>query len=379
MRVADIGKVLDLTWAVRQNGRKFIPNFEGPAGIGKSQAVHQWCKAMAEKIPGFRMIDQRCALLDPTDLQGLPWKDDTLGVTKFLPPDILPRDGHGVLFLDEINRSNQPVMNALMQILTEYAVGASYKLPPGWVIVTATNPPDGEAYDVNNMDAALQDRIRTFKVRFDHKTFKDFAKSQSWPATVLSYLDSGQWVYKEPGTGDGHYISPRGWEDLAVAEMAGAMDDTDIHHELCLSILGKNIGQDYWNFCHKTRPIQYGDLLKDFEASGKKKDKIKELPSFKDFEKYGNPKQANSYRADLLSATFQSFVNEGKKVDDNILIAVVDVMPIDQSAALLHSMSFKHDDPAAWLLSMKSRFPDTFARIRTVTSKKQGASNAATK
>jgi hypothetical protein len=94
------------------------------------------------------------------------------------------------------------------------------------------------------------------------------------------------------------------------------------------------------------------------------------MQSYKDFEKYGNPKKAGSYRADLLSASFQSFIDKGKAVDEDILVSVIDIMPVDQSAALLHALSFKHDDPAAWLLGMKSRHADSFARIRSVASRR---------
>ena len=371
MKVTDIEKILNKAWKVRQAGKNVVPLFSGPSGIGKSQIVHQWVNEMTKQYKDFRMIDMRCALKDGSDFAGLPWRDEKRGLTQFLPPDFLPQDGHGVFFLDEVNRGTTPVMNAIMSLLTERKID-NYKLPDGWIIVTAINPADSEAYDVNTMDAALMNRLVMYNVKFEHKSFIDYAKKKEWSPTVISYLSSGDWIYKEPGQGDGHYISPRSWEFLSDDELAGGKEDADLHHETCVALLGKNIGMSYWNFVHKTKPILYGEMEKEFNKINKKVDKIQEMESFKDFEKYGNPKKAGSYRADLLTATFQSFIDKGKDLDENILVAVSDVMPVDQAAALIQTVSLKQEDPAAWILKMKQSHPNTFSRIRSVVNKKAG-------
>ena len=377
MKVVDIMKVLDKTWKVRLNGKNQIPCFVGPSGIGKSQIVHQWCEKMRREYPGFKMIDRRLATLDSSDFTGLPWRNEELMVTEFLSPDFLPRDGHGVLFLDELNRGNTSVMNAVMQLLTERGIG-NYKLPDGYIIVTAINPADSDSYDVNSMDAALANRLISYHTRLDMVSFIEYATKKEWSNTIVSYLKSGQWVYKEPGQGDGIYISPRSWEYLSDDELVGAKDEPDLHHETCVALLGKNIGLDYWNFCHKTKPVTYKDFLSDFNKAGKNIDKFKSTESYKDFEKYGNPKKANSYRADLLQATFQSIVDAGSSVQEDILISVIDIMPVDQSAALFHAMSFKNADPANWLTGMKTRHPESFARIRSVAGRNKEAATGTT-
>ena len=370
MKVADIDKVLDKTWKVRMNGKNITPLFVGASGIGKSQVVLAWAQKMKKQYPDFGVVDLRLARLDSADFTGLPFKNEKEETTEFLPPNFLPKSGYGIFFLDELNRGNTSVTNCVMQLLTERSIG-EYHLPDGWIIATAVNPSDSDSYDVNTMDAALLNRLVPYNVKFDHKTFVDDGQKKEWSKTVLSYLRSGQWVYKEPGQGDGIYISPRSWEYLSDDELAGGIDDPDLHHETCVALLGKNIGLDYWNFCHKTKPVTYTELERDFLSINKDKGKIKDMNSYKDFEKYGNPKKAGSYRADLLQASFQSFVDKGKAVDEDILVAILDIMPVDQSAALLHTLSFKHDSPADWLLGMKGRHSDSFARIRTVTKRKK--------
>ena len=379
MKATDIDKILDKVWKIRMNGRNQVPCFVGPSGIGKSQIVAQWVTKMKKEYPDFMMIDLRCATLDPSDFQGLPWKNEKLGITEFLPPEFFPKGGHGVFFLDEVNRGPTAVMNSIMKLLTERCVNERAKLSDGWIIVTAINPADSEAYDVNTMDAALMNRLVMYNVKFDNKTFIDYARVKKWSPTVISYLGSGQWIYKEPGQGDGCYIAPRSWEFLSDDEQAGSIDDADLHHETCIALLGKNIGMDYWNFCHKTKPVTYQELEKEYLSINKDKSKITSMESFKDFEKYGNPKKAGSYRADLLTATFQSFIEKGKEVDEDILISVVDVMPVDQAAALIQTISLKNDDPADWILRNKQKHPDSFSRIRSVVNKKQVGKTDATK
>lgn len=76
----------------------------GPPGIGKSSIVAQ----IAEEGK-LRFIDLRLSQLAPTDLRGLPVAIPTsktkpqTGTSAWYPPEFLPKDGAGILFLDELN------------------------------------------------------------------------------------------------------------------------------------------------------------------------------------------------------------------------------------------------------------------------------------
>jgi hypothetical protein len=373
IHVKDIKKIMDITWKVRQSGKRTIPCLSGPSGIGKSQGVHQWVADMQKQIPGFRQIDLRGATIDASDTRGLPWKDEKTGQTVFLPPDFLPTSGSGVLFIDEINRSPTPVMNCFMELFTEWRIG-NYALPKGWCIATAINPADSEAYDVNTMDAALANRVMRYDVKFDHKSFVAYAKASSWSESVINYLSSGEWIYKEPGAaGDNHYISPRSWEEISDLEIAGAKEDVDLHNDICIAGLGKNIGTSYWAFCHKTKPILYNDLSKEYDKLGKKKDKIKNMSSMKDFAAYADSHKSGGARGDLISSTVQSFIDATSKgvdkVDPDLLEAVCTILPADQSAALIQNIAMKTPDPAAWIQAYKTKYKDLFDRLRTSVTK----------
>lgn len=377
--IKDIGSILDITWKVNAAGKRTIPCISGPAGVGKSQGVHQWVDKMAKTIPGFRMIDLRGATIDSSDTRGLPWKDEKTGKTVYLPPDFLPTDGFGVLFIDEINRSPTPVMNCFMELFTEKRIG-NYKLPNDpkngmWIIVTAINPPDSEAYDVNTMDAALLNRVMMYDVKFDHKSFIAYAKAKSWSDTVIAYLASGEWIYKEPGTGDGHYISPRTWEEMSDLELAGAKENQELHSDICTAALGKNIGKSYWAFCHQEKPITYDDIDKEYGKVGRKKDKLVELPSMKEFAKHTDQKRSGGIRADLIGTTRQSILNKiaAKGVDSldhDIIEGIAMMLPADQAVAMVQEIAMKTTDPARFVQDFKAKRPAMFERLKT--SIKQG-------
>ncbi len=75
----------------------------GPPGIGKSSIVQQTADAH-----GIACVDVRLSQLAPTDLRGLPVADKSQHISRWYPPEFLPRKGQGILFLDEINLAPPP-------------------------------------------------------------------------------------------------------------------------------------------------------------------------------------------------------------------------------------------------------------------------------
>ena len=71
----------------------------GAPGIGKSNIIHQ----LGARL-NLEVRDIRAVLLDPVDLRGLPHVNGD-GRSHWAIPEFLPRDGAGILFLDELNRA----------------------------------------------------------------------------------------------------------------------------------------------------------------------------------------------------------------------------------------------------------------------------------
>ena len=64
----------------------------------------------------------------------------------------------GILFLDEINCVSETLAPAMLQFL-QYKTFGQHKVPEGWIIVTAGNPPEYN-HSVREFDIASWDRVK---------------------------------------------------------------------------------------------------------------------------------------------------------------------------------------------------------------------------
>jgi hypothetical protein len=353
MKPSGITDILDLAQSARKNGLTFNPMFVGEAGLGKSQIVQQWVKKQQERNPNFKFIDLRLAYYEGPDFVGYPYEyDDKDGAKRMghALPHFWPTEGEGLLFLEEPNRGNTMVMNCLMQLLTDRAVGPDYKLPEGWIIASAMNP-EGAKYDVNALDSALSDRFEKFNIDYDFNTFLHYVETTNFDNKIRNFIRSGMWVYKTPDaiSKDGQYISPRTWSKLNNAELSGISDGDNkqqIHRTVCQSILGKHVGNEYWKTCWDDAPILAADLIRNLEDSLKKLEE--------------QSQQNESYAGDKIAVTVDSIVEnysgwyEGFKdengnkvernpdlIDEETMVAVAKIIPSDQSVNLIKNCGFK--------------------------------------
>ena len=103
----------------------------GPPGIGKSSIVAQTATAQ-----GLEFIDVRLSQLAPTDLRGLPVPDAKAQISRWYPPEFLPRangaaKSAGILFLDEINMARPAMQGMAQQLILDRRVGATSCLVAG--------------------------------------------------------------------------------------------------------------------------------------------------------------------------------------------------------------------------------------------------------
>jgi MoxR-like ATPase len=103
----------------------------GLPGVGKSSLIHQ-----AAQQASLDLLDLRAVLLDPVDLRGLPRIHNDLAL--WCPLAFLPKDGAGVLFLDELAQAPPLVQAACLQLTLDRRLG-EYVLPDGWSVVAASN------------------------------------------------------------------------------------------------------------------------------------------------------------------------------------------------------------------------------------------------
>ena len=184
----------------------------GPPGIGKSAVV----KAVAE-AKKLALVDLRISQLAPTDLRGLPVPDGE--IARWLPPEFLPRDGRGILFLDEINLAPPAVQGIAQQLVLDRRVG-SYRLPSGWFVWAAGNRRDDRAA-VFEMPAPLANRFLHFHVEAELESFLRYAAARDLPELFLAFLAFRPALLHKVDVAAPSWPSPRSWEMAARLFRAG--------------------------------------------------------------------------------------------------------------------------------------------------------------
>ena len=174
----------------------------GPPGIGKSSIVQQLAH---ENEIGF--IDLRLSQLAPTDLRGLPVADK--GLSKWYPPEFLPRDGKGIFFLDELNMAPPALQGVAQQLILDRRVGA-YSLPAGWFVWAAGNRKEDRAA-VFDMPSALANRFLHLAVAPDFDCFKAYALSAGIHEQVLAFLSFRTTLLHKLDAQKPAWPSPRSW------------------------------------------------------------------------------------------------------------------------------------------------------------------------
>ena len=119
------------------------------------------------------------------------------------------------MFIDEINCVSETLAPAMLQFL-HYKTFGSHKIPEGWLIVAAGNPPEYNK-SVREFDVVTMDRVKKIQVEPDFDAWREYAYAKGVHPAVISYLNTRPAnFYKMESTVDGkNFATPRGWEDLS--------------------------------------------------------------------------------------------------------------------------------------------------------------------
>ncbi len=197
----------------------------GAPGIGKTQIMEQ----VAEEC-GIGLVAYTITHHTRQSAIGLPFivekefQGRKMSVTEYTMSEIvasiyekMEQTGwqEGILFLDEINCVSETLAPAMLQFLQCKSFG-NHKIPAGWIIAAAGNPPEYNK-SVREFDIVTLDRVKKIEVEPDFTAWKAYAyKAEIHPA-VISYLNvRPQNFYRMETTVDGKsFATPRGWEDLS--------------------------------------------------------------------------------------------------------------------------------------------------------------------
>ncbi len=161
----------------------------------------------------------------------------------------------GILFIDEINCVSETLSATMLQFLKEKAFG-NHKVPDGWIIVSAGNPPEYNK-SVREFDIVTLDRIRQLDITIDYKVWKEYAFKQNVHEAIITYLDiKKEHFYNIETKVDGkEFVTARGWEDLSkiliIYEELGLKVDEELIRQY---IIHRRIAKDfhtYYDFYNK--------------------------------------------------------------------------------------------------------------------------------
>jgi hypothetical protein len=215
----------------------------GPPGIGKSSIVQQ--VAASRELP---VIDIRAALLDPTDLRGIPAVVD--GRAIWAPPSFLPHDpdSGGVLFFDELSAAPPLVQASLYQLTLDRRVG-EYTLPEGWKIVAAGNRAQDASISFR-MPAALANRFVHVDFEVDVDDWRDWAVSAGVHPMVVAFISfRRELLFQEPGSALA-FATPRSWE--MVSDVLREFGDPDAAEDVLLGVIGEGPALEFLTYARQT-------------------------------------------------------------------------------------------------------------------------------
>jgi len=205
----------------------------GAPGIGKSSIV----KSIA-KEQGMECIDLRLALMDPTDLKGIPFYDKESHSALWAPPAFLPTKGEGILFLDELNSAPPSVQASAYQLILDRKVG-EYTLPDGWAIVAAGNR-EGDRGVTYRMPAPLANRFVHFELEVSVEDWREWAYSVAFDERIIAYISyKNEHLFTFNAKSDiKSFATPRSWEYV------NGILQTKLKGELLLETIGATVGRD---------------------------------------------------------------------------------------------------------------------------------------
>ena len=288
----------------------------GPPGIGKTAIMEQIASELGVGLISYSMTHhtRQSALGLPFIVQknygGQEYDVSEYTMSEIIASvyDMMEETGlrEGILFLDEINCVSETLAPSMLQFL-QYKVFGRHRVPDGWIVVTAGNPPEYNN-SVREFDIVTWDRLKRIDVEPDFGVWKEYAYLSSVHPAIISYLDvKHSDFYKIESTVDGKsFVTARGWSDLSDMIKLYEKHGLKVDNALVSQYLqNKKIARDfavYYDLYMKYKSdYQIGEIL-----SGKASEEIKRRAKAAKFDE----------RLALLSLILDG-VNEGMRAVAN--------------------------------------------------------------
>ena len=262
----------------------------GPPGIGKTAIMEQIAQELNVGIVSYSMTHhtRQSALGLPfivkREYDGKEYDISEYTMSEIITSvyDLIENTGkrEGILFLDEINCVSETLAPSMLQFL-QYKIFGKHRVPEGWIVVTAGNPPEYNN-SVREFDIVTWDRLKRIDVEPDYDVWKEYAYKSGVHASIVTYLDIKKSnFYKIETTVDGKcFVTARGWSDLSdmikLYELQGIIVDEKLVKQY---LQNPKIAKDfavYYDLYNKYKSDYQIDSILEGHVSEDIKDRAKE-------------------------------------------------------------------------------------------------------
>ena len=197
----------------------------GPPGIGKTAVMEQIAAELGVGLVSYSMTHHtRQSALGLPFIESKTYGGKEYSVSEYTMSEIIASvydmieetgKKEGILFLDEINCVSETLAPSMLQFL-QYKIFGRHRVPEGWIVVTAGNPPEYNN-SVREFDIVTWDRLKRMDVEPDYEVWREYAVNSRVHPAVTTYLDIRKGdFYKIESTVDGKsFVTARGWCDLS--------------------------------------------------------------------------------------------------------------------------------------------------------------------
>lgn len=228
----------------------------GPPGIGKTAIVGQIAERMGINFVSYSITHHtRQSALGLPFIAEASFGGKTYRVSRYTMSEIIAtvhdaiedsQVHEGILFLDEVNCASETLMPSMLQFL-QYKSFGPHRLPTGWVIVCAGNPPEYNRA-AREFDPAMTDRLKRIDIEPDLDAWMDYATTQAVHPAITSYLANKPKNFYKVRTGvhGARMVTARGWEDLSRMMRACRHEGIAVNQNLVSQYLqDREVAEDF--------------------------------------------------------------------------------------------------------------------------------------
>lgn len=168
----------------------------GPPGIGKTAIMEQIAEECQVGLVAYTITHHtRQSAVGLPKIVTRNYGGKEMDITEYTMSEIIASvyecmehtgKKEGILFVDEINCVSETLAPAMLQFLQNKTFG-THKVPKGWIIVAAGNPPEYNK-SVREFDIVTLDRVRKLEIQAQTDVWLEYAGKRQVHGAILSYL-----------------------------------------------------------------------------------------------------------------------------------------------------------------------------------------------